>query len=127
MKSKVDKLDVDKLLPVLVDLSKLRDVIKNGVVKKDAYNAKIKNIEDKIPDITNLATKTTLNAKINEVKGEIPSITNLATKTALNAVENKIPSVSTSVKKLTKAQKLMKLKRKLLIIIMINILLMQNL
>ena len=60
MKSKVDKLDVDKLLPVLVDLSKLRDVIKNGVVKKDAYNAKIKNIEDKILDITNLATKATL-------------------------------------------------------------------
>ena len=27
------------------------------------YNAKIKNIEDKIPDITNVATKTTLNAK----------------------------------------------------------------
>ena len=26
------------------------------------------NIEDKVPDITNLATKTTLNAKINEVK-----------------------------------------------------------
>ena len=26
-------------------------------------NAKIKNIEDKIPDITNVATKTTLNAK----------------------------------------------------------------
>ena len=60
MKSKVDKLDVDKLLPVLGDLSKLRDVIKNGVVKKDAYNAKIKNIEDKILDITNLATKTIL-------------------------------------------------------------------
>ena len=28
----------------------------------------IKNIEDKTPDITNLATNTTLNAKINEVK-----------------------------------------------------------
>ena len=42
-----------------------------------------KNIEDKIPDITNLATKTTLNAKINEVKAEIPSITNLATTTTL--------------------------------------------
>ena len=27
------------------------------------YNAKIKNIENKIPDITNVATKTTLNAK----------------------------------------------------------------
>ena len=52
---------------------------------------KIKNIEDEIPDITNLATKTTLNAKINKVKNKIPNITNLATTTALTAVENKIP------------------------------------
>ena len=99
MKSKVDKLDVNELLPVPVDLSKLSDVAKNDVVKKDLYNAKIKNMEDKISDITNLATKTTLNAKINEVKGEIPNITNLATKTGLNAVENKIPSFSNLVKK----------------------------
>ena len=34
MKSKVDKLDVDKQLPVTVDLSKLSDVVKNYVVKK---------------------------------------------------------------------------------------------
>ena len=84
MKSKVDKLDVDKLVPVSVDLSKLSDVVKNYVVKKDVYNAKIKSIEDKLPDISNLATNTTLNAKINEVKGEIPSITNLAATAALN-------------------------------------------
>ena len=86
LKSIVDKLDINKLAPVTVDLSKLSNVVKNDVVKKDVYNAKIKNIEDKIPDITNLATKTTLNAKINEVKGEIPSITNLATTTALTAL-----------------------------------------
>ena len=72
--SKVDKLDVDKLVSVPVELSKLSDVVKNDVVKKDAYNAKIKNIEDEILDITNLATNTTLNAKINEIKGEIPSL-----------------------------------------------------
>ena len=89
LKSEVDKLDVDKLVPVLVDLSKLIDVAKNDVVKKDVYNAKIENIEDKIPDITNLATNTTLNAKINEVKNKIPKITNLATTTALTAVEKK--------------------------------------
>ena len=88
LKSKVDKLDVEKLVPVPVDLSKLSDVIKNDVVKKDAYNAKIKNVEDKIPDITNSATKASLNAKINEVKGEIPSITISATNIALTAVEN---------------------------------------
>ena len=64
LKSKTDKLDVNKLVPV-PDLSKLSDVVKNDVVKKDVYNAKIKNIEDKIPDITILATNTTFNAKIN--------------------------------------------------------------
>ena len=52
MKSKVDKLDVDKLLPAPVDLNKLSDVVKNDVVEKNVYNAKIKDIEDKIPDIT---------------------------------------------------------------------------
>ena len=31
--------------------------------------------------------------------GEIPNITNLATKTTLNAVKNKIPSASNLVKK----------------------------
>ena len=46
MKSKVDKLDVDKLVPAPVDLSKLSDVVKNDVVKKDVYNAKIRNIEN---------------------------------------------------------------------------------
>ena len=34
LKSKVDKLDVDKLVPAPVDLSKLSDVVKNCVVKK---------------------------------------------------------------------------------------------
>ena len=62
---KVDKLDVDKLVPVHVDLSKLSDVVKNNVVKTDVYNAKIRNIEDEIPHITNLSTNTTLKAKIN--------------------------------------------------------------
>ena len=85
MKSKVDKLDVDKLVPVPVDLSKLSDVVENDVSKKDVYNAMIKNIEDEIPDITNLATNTTLNAKIIDVKSKTPNITNLATITALNA------------------------------------------
>ena len=50
LKSKADKLDVDKLVPLPVDLSKLRNVVKNDVVEKDAYDAKIKNIEDLIPD-----------------------------------------------------------------------------
>ena len=47
LKSKVDKLDVDKLVPAPVNSSKLSDAAKNDVVKKDLYNAKIKDIEDK--------------------------------------------------------------------------------
>ena len=60
------------------------------------------------------------------VKG-IRSITNLATTAALITVKNKIHFVSNLLKKLTITQKLMKLKRKSLIIIMIDILLLQNL
>ena len=60
------------------------------IVKIDVYNAKIKNIEDKVPNINNLAANTTLNAKINEVKGEISSITKLATTAALNAKINEV-------------------------------------
>ena len=88
LKSNVDKLDVDKLVSVPVDLSKLSDAVKNYVVEQDVYNAQIKNIEDKIPDITNLATNASLNTKINEVKGEIPNITNLATNASLSAKIN---------------------------------------
>ena len=88
LKSKVDKLDVDKSVPIPVDLSKLSNVVKNDVVKKNVYNAKIKNIEDKIPDISNLAINASLNAKINEIKGEIPSITNLAANASLNVKIN---------------------------------------
>ena len=58
------------------------------LLKKDVYNAKIKDIEDKVPDITNLATTAALKGKTNEVKGKIPSITNLATTTGLTAVGN---------------------------------------
>ena len=44
MKIKVDKLDVDKLVLVPVDLSELRDLVTNNVVKKDVYNAMTKKI-----------------------------------------------------------------------------------
>ena len=94
LKCKVNKLDVDKLVPVPVYLSKLSDVVKNNVVKKGVYNANIK-----ILDITNLTTNATLDVKINKVKGEIPSITNLSTTIAFTAAENKMPNVSNLVNK----------------------------
>ena len=48
LKTEVDKLDIDKLAPVSVDLSKLSDVVKNNVVKKTVYDklvAKVDNID----------------------------------------------------------------------------------
>ena len=53
LKNKLDKLGTEKLETIPVDLSKISDIVKNDVVKKDLYNAKIKNIKDKILDITN--------------------------------------------------------------------------
>ena len=90
LKRKVEKIDVYKLVPVPVDLNKLSDVVKNDIVEKNVYDAKIKDIEDKILDIANLASNTTLKAKVNEVKNEIPSIINLATNTSLNAKTNEV-------------------------------------
>ena len=107
-------------MPIAVDLRKLRDVVKMMLI------AKIKSMEDKIPDITSLATNTTLNAKTIEVKNKIPNITNLAaTTTALTAVENKMLNVSNLVKKLTITQQISEIE--LLIMIMINTLLLKNL
>ena len=47
LKAEVDKLDIDKLAPVLVDLSKLSDVVKNDVAKKncDKLASKVNNID----------------------------------------------------------------------------------
>ena len=120
LKSDVGKLDIDKLVPVPVDLSKLSDLVKNDVVKKDAYNklvAKVNNIdtsrfvlktkydtdkselENKIPDTSDLVKKTDYNTKIIEIEGKILGISNLARKTALPTVENKTPNVNNLVKK----------------------------
>ena len=48
LKTEFDKLDIDKLEPVPVDVSKLSDVAKNDVVKKTVYDklvAKVDNID----------------------------------------------------------------------------------
>ena len=98
LKTKVDKLDVDKLVPVPVDLSKLSDAVKNDIFKNDVINAKITYIEDKMPGITDFSTNTNINAKINEVQNEIHIVTNLATTAALSAklnkFKNKIPNIT---------------------------------
>ena len=54
---------------------------------------------------------TDYNAKITEIEGKIPIIDGLATTSGLTTVENKIPNVSNLVKKEIITQKVLKLKR----------------
>ena len=109
LKTKVDKIDVDKLKTTPTDLAKLSNVVKNDVVKKTDYNTKLTSIEaqiagltkntvDNLADITKLKaidtnsfvlkTKlasdvTTLENKIDTVEKKT-DISGLATKTSLN-------------------------------------------
>ena len=55
LKTEVDKLDIDKLLPVPNDLAKLRNVVKNDVVKKPDYDGLVKKVNN--IDTTNLVFK----------------------------------------------------------------------
>ena len=73
----------------------------------------MKNIEDKIPDIPNVATKNFLNSKMNEVKAEIPSISCFGATSALIALQNEIPNVSNLVKKIYYDTKFNKIEKKI--------------
>ena len=57
--------------------------------------------------------KTDFNAKISEVEGKIPSISGLATSSALTAVENKTPDVCSLVKKTDYNTKVSDIERKI--------------
>ena len=49
LKTELNKLDIDKLKPVPVDLAKLTNVVKNDVVKKTEYDklvAKVNGIDN---------------------------------------------------------------------------------
>ena len=48
LKSEVEKIGVDKLKTTPTDLAKLSNVVKNDVVKKTDYNAKVTSIEGQI-------------------------------------------------------------------------------
>ena len=60
-----------------------------------------------------LLKKTDYNAKITEIEGKIPSIRGLATNAALTAVENKIPNISNLIKKTDYSTKITETKKNL--------------
>ena len=73
-------------------MSKLRDVVKNDVVKKTVYDklvAKANNIYT-----SDFALNTKYNADKTELVKKIPDVNNLVKKEKLTELENKIPDVS---------------------------------
>ena len=109
LKTEVDKIDAGKSKTVPVDLAKLSNVVKNGVIKKTEYDklvAKVKGIDN-----TNFVSKTKYKKdgsdfedKINKIEKKIPDISSLVKKTDFNTkvteIEGKIPDVSSLVKKI---------------------------
>ena len=77
--------------------TKTSDLINDsGFVSNSNFATKteLKEVENKIPNVSNFATKSDVSNSISEVEKKIPSVANLATKQELTAVENKIPNVS---------------------------------
>ena len=56
LRTEVDKLDIDKLMPVPNDLDKLSTVVKNDVVKKTEYNKLVTKVDN--IDTTGFVLKT---------------------------------------------------------------------
>ena len=76
--TEVDKLDIDKLVAVPTDLSKLSNVVKNDVVKKTVYNklvAKVDNI-----DTSDFVLKTKYQTDKTELENKIPNVTDFVKK-----------------------------------------------
>ena len=76
LKTKVDKLDINKLAPVRVALSKLSDVVKNDVVKKAVHDkqvAKVNNI-----DTSGFVLKTKYDTDKSELENKIPDTSDRA-------------------------------------------------
>ena len=82
LKTEVDKLDIDKLVPVPVDLSKLSNVVKTDVVKKTVHDklvAKVNSIE-----ISAFGLKTKYDTDKSEIEYKTPGTSNLIKKTDYN-------------------------------------------
>ena len=85
LKTKVDKLDIDKLVPISVDLSKLSDVVKNDVIKKTEYNKLVTNVDN--IDTANFDKKnkyekdgSDFEDKISKIHKKIPDVSGLVKK-----------------------------------------------
>ena len=92
-KNQVDKLDNSKLVPVPTDLSKLRDVVKNDVVKKDVYDKLVAKVVNNI-GTNDLVLKTKNNTDKTELETKIPNVADFVKEEKLIELQNKIPDIS---------------------------------
>ena len=92
LKTEVDKFDLDKLKTVPDDLAQLCNVVKNEVVKKTDFSAdnyvmrtkfstdtnalddKIDKVDKKIPDVSNLATKSSVTLLVRDLDDRIDKL-----------------------------------------------------
>ena len=98
--------DVVKKNCVCKLVAQVNAICTNRFVLKTHYNTdksglekKIDDASKKILDASGLVIKTDYNAKITDIEGKIPSITSLATTAALNAVNDKMSNVCNLLKK----------------------------
>ena len=103
-------------------VAKVNNFDTSGFVLKTKYNTdksylekKIRDADKKIPNISEVIRKVDNNAKINEIENKLPSTAGLATNAALTAVGNKIPDVSILSKKKIIMQKYQTLKINILL------------
>ena len=131
LKNEGNKSDIDKSIPVPVDLCKLSDVVKNDVVKKTVYGELVAKVNSIDTSQFVLKTKYETNTDKTELEHKIPDTSGVVKKTDYNSkitkIEGKIPIISGLVKKKIIAQKLLKLKINLQIIIITNVSLLQTL
>ena len=90
LKTEVGKLDIDKLVPIPVDLSKLTDVVKNNVVKKIEHKQLVRKVDN--IDTTNFVKKNKYEEDGSDFEDKI----------------SKIPDVSVWLKKQILIPKLLK-------------------
>ena len=77
LETEVDELDIDKLLPVPIDLSKLSDVVKNDVVKKVVYDKLVSKVNI---DTSDFVLKTKYQTDKAELEKNVLIMTNFVKK-----------------------------------------------
>ena len=82
LKTEVHRSDIDKLVPVPVDLSKLSDVVKTDVVKKDVYDKLVTKVNS--IDTSGFVLKTKYDADISELENKIADTSSIVKKTDYN-------------------------------------------